>query len=358
MSCARTLIIAEAGVNHDGQLDKAVRLIDCAAEAGADMVKFQSFRSRKLAAAHAPKASYQKAQTDAAESQLEMLSRLELSEEDHEKLVAHCRERGIGFLSTPFDSESLEMLVKTISLPCIKIGSGELTNAPLLLDVGSRGVDIILSTGMATLAEVEQALGVLGFAMGGGEGPSEAAFSEALCEDEVWEVLRARVTLMQCTTDYPARAEDTNLRAMDTMAQAFGLPVGYSDHTDGNAIALAAVARGARVIEKHFTLDRGHPGPDHAASIEPEALAELVRDIRRVEASLGNGIKQPAKTELENRSIVRKSLVAARDLQAGHVLEPEDIALMRPGTGHPPVTLWDRVGTRLLVAHKAGDVLE
>lgn len=359
MTPHRTLIIAEAGVNHNGDLRMALDLIDKAAAAGADVVKFQTFRADRLATRAAPKAAYQLAQTGSAESQLDMLRRLELGPEAHAALIRHCAARGIAFLSTPFDTDSLRLLVETHALPRIKLGSGELTNAPFLLEIGRAGVDVILSTGMATLAEVEQALGVLGFAMRGGDTPpSRAGFASALWDDTIWDLLRARVTLLHCTTDYPSRAEDANLRAMDTMARAFGLPVGYSDHSEGNALCLAAVALGACVIEKHFTLDRGLPGPDHAASIEPDALGQLVRDIRRVEAALGSGVKQPRPDEQKNRAIVRKSLVAARDLPAGHVLEAEDIALMRPGTGHPPISFWDRVGTRLTRAHSAGEALE
>ncbi len=355
----RTLIIAEAGVNHNGDTGMAMSLIDQAAEAGADVVKFQSFRAHNLVTATAPKAAYQFAQTDAAETQLEMLKRLELSEDDHHQLIEHCRTRGIAFLSTPFDPYSLRLLVGNFGLTRIKFGSGELTNAPLLLEAGKSDAHIILSTGMGTLSEVEQALGVLGYAMRGGDAmPSRDAFAAALWDEEVWAILHMRVTLLHCTTEYPAKVEDTNLRAMDTMAKAFGLPVGYSDHTEGNAIALAAVARGAQVIEKHFTLDRSLPGPDHRASIEPAELADLVRDIRRVEAALGNGIKQPRPAEQANRPIVQKSLVALRDLSAGHVLTAEDIGVMRPGTGHPPITYWERIGTTLRSAHKAGDVLE
>lgn len=359
MTATPTLIIAEAGVNHNGDLGMAMELIDHAAKAGADIVKFQSFKADKIANASAPKAAYQAAQTDPNETQLSMLKRLELSKTDHLKLIEHCKARGITFLSTPFDFDSLEMLVKDFGLRRIKLGSGELTNAPLLLQVGASDVNVILSTGMGTLAEVEQALGVLGFAMIDPKlEPNKANFEAALSREDVWAKLRARVTLLHCTTDYPARVEDTNLRAIDTMAQAFGLPVGYSDHTDGGAISIAAVARGARVIEKHFTLDCTLPGPDHAASIEPEALTELVRNIRRVESALGTGIKQPAPSEFANRQVVRKSLVAAHDLPAGHVLTPDDIGLMRPGNGPLPITFWDRIGTPMQTAHKAGDALE
>tara|TARA_B100000767_G_scaffold265670_1_gene281995 strand:- start:54 stop:1025 length:972 start_codon:yes stop_codon:yes gene_type:complete len=323
------------------------------------MVKFQSFKAKKIASASAPKAAYQVVQSAANESQLDMLKRLELSEVDHQKLINHCNLRGIKFLSTPFDFDSLDLLVEKFALPCIKLGSGELTNAPLLLQVGRSNVEVILSTGMSTLSEIEQALGVLGFAMMGSQTtPCADAFSKTLHQQDVWRKLCARVTLLHCTTDYPARDEETNLRAMDTMRQAFGLSVGYSDHTEGNAISIAAVARGARVIEKHFTLDRSQPGPDHAASIEPDDLRELVGDIRRVEVALGTGIKQPAPSELANRQIVRKSLVAAHDLPAGHVLTADDIGLMRPGNGPAPIEFWDRIGSTLERKHKAGDVLE
>ena len=268
-----------------------------------------------------------------------MLERLELSAVDHQKLINHSNLRGIRFLSTPFDFDSLDLLVKKFALPCIKLGSGELTNAPLLLQVGRSNVDVILSTGMSTLSEIEQALGVLGFAMMDSQkAPCADAFSKTLHQEDVWRKLCARVTLLHCTTDYPARDEETN--------------------TEGNAISIAAVARGARVIEKHFTLDRSQPGPDHAASIEPNDLRELVGDIRRVEVALGTGIKQPAPSELANRQIVRKSLVAAHDLPAGHVLTADDIGLMRPGNGPAPITFWDRIGSTLERKYKAGDVLE
>lgn len=359
MKSISTVIIAEAGVNHNGDLGVAMDLIDHAAQAGADMVKFQSFKAKKIASASAPKAAYQAVQSAANESQLDMLKRLELSEVDHQKLINHSNLRGIRFLSTPFDFDSLDLLVKKFALPCIKLGSGELTNAPLLLQVGRSNVDVILSTGMSTLSEIEQALGVLGFAMMDSQkAPCADAFSKTLHQEDVWRKLCARVTLLHCTTDYPAPDQETNLRAMDTMKQAFGLSVGYSDHTEGNAISIAAVARGARVIEKHFTLDRSQPGPDHAASIEPNDLRELVGDIRRVEVALGTGIKQPAPSELANRQIVRKSLVAAHDLPAGHVLTADDIGLMRPGNGPAPITFWDRIGSTLERKYKAGDVLE
>lgn len=343
-----TTIIAEAGVNHNGSLVRALELVDRAAAAGADIVKFQTFRADALASANARKADYQQRAGDADENQLEMLRRLELSPEDHRRIMKRCAERGIRFLSSPFDSGSLHFLIDELGLGEIKLGSGELTNGPMLLEVGRQDVKVLLSTGMATLGEVEEALGVLAFAMASGsQTPSRANFARALAEPSAWMRLRDRVTLLHCTTEYPAPDAETNLRAMDTMAQAFGLPVGYSDHTEGLAIGLAAVARGARVLEKHFTLSRELPGPDHAASLEPDELAEFVRQTRRIEVALGSGVKQPGARELANRQIARKSVVATRALPARHRLAASDMAIKRPATGASPMCYWDLLGTRL-----------
>jgi len=354
----KTLIIAEAGVNHNGDLSLALELVDKAAEAGAQCVKFQTFKAAKLASASAKKAAYQTRTTDGTESQLAMLQRLELSLEDHEAIMARCAERGVRFLSTPFDMDSLALLTGTFALPEIKLGSGELTNAPLLLAAGRSGARIILSTGMGSLSEVEEALGVLAFAMcREGQPKGRADFAVALLDLAVWPVLAERVTLLHCTTEYPAAVEDTNLRAMETLRRAFGLRVGYSDHTVGEAVSLAAVALGAAVLEKHFTLDRTLPGPDHAASLEPGELASLVRGVRAVEQALGTGIKQPGAAEVANRAVARKSLLAARDLPAGHVLSLEDIAVKRPGDGLSPMALWDMVGTVTVRATTEGEAL-
>lgn len=349
MANPRTLIIAEAGVNHNGDLQTAIELIDAAADAGADMVKFQTFNAAKLAAASAVKADYQKRTTDGSETQLEMLTRLQLSEEAHHMLTARCAEKGITFLSTAGEVDSLRFLANALKLPVIKLGSGEVTNAPLLLAAARSKARLILSTGMATLSEIEIALGVLSFGMNHADdtNASRDAFAEALLHKDAFEMLRARVSLMQCTTEYPSLVEDSNLRVMGTLRGAFGLEVGYSDHTEGNAVSIAAVARGATIIEKHFTLDRGLAGPDHAASIEPEALRELVFGIRQVEKALGTGIKRPSAVELRNRPIVRRSVVATRDLPEGHVLTIEDMAVKRPGTGIAPVDLWNCIGRRL-----------
>lgn len=341
----KTLIIAEAGVNHNGDISTALELVDKAADAGVDYVKFQTFRATKLASTNAKKATYQTRTTEKAESQFAMLKRLELSPDYHKILIDQCAKKDVRFLSTPFDLDSLALLTDTFGLKEIKLGSGELTNAPLLLAAGRSGVKIILSTGMGSLAEVEEAIGVLAFAIcRTGQPKGRADFAEVLLDPEVWPVLRERVTLMHCTTEYPAAAKDTNLRAIGTMRNAFGLKIGYSDHTQGEAISIAAVALGACALEKHFTLDRTLPGPDHMASLEPDELASLVRGVRMVEQALGTGIKQPCAAEVSNRKAVRKSLLAARDLPNGHTLSMDDIMVKRPGTGISPMKLWDAIG--------------
>lgn len=344
----RTIIIAEAGVNHNGDLATALEMVDCAASAGADYVKFQTFQAKNLASASAEKARYQKSTTDSCETQLDMLKRLELTPDMHRRLLKRCAEAGIAFLSTAGETESLAFLAKELQLDTIKLGSGELTNALLLLAAARTGARLILSTGMGTLAEVEEALGVLAFGMLQKRAPvRRQEFAEALLDPAGWDALRHKVILLHCTTEYPAAVEETNLRAIDTMRQAFGLSVGYSDHTARNTMSIAAVARGASMIEKHFTLDRSRPGPDHAASLEPDELAELVREIRAVEAGLGNGIKQPGPAEIRNRPIVRRSLVATRSLVAGTVLTAEDMTPKRPGTGLQTMDLWNHIGRRL-----------
>lgn len=353
------IVIAEAGVNHNGDIDLALELVDKAAEAGADFVKFQTFKADKLASAAASKAAYQKTTTDAGESQLDMLRRLELTPESHRVLIDRCAQKGIAFLSTAFDLDSLAFLAADLGLKTLKLGSGELINGPILLAAARSGMRLMLSTGMGSLAEVEEALGVIAFGLLREGAPSgRADFAEMLLNPASWEALRERVTLLHCTTEYPAAVEDTNLRAIDTMRQTFGLSVGYSDHTEGNAISIAAVARGASVIEKHFTLDQTMEGPDHAASVEPDQLADLVRGIRAVEAALGSGIKQPSPSEIRNRPIVRKSLHAARDLPVGRRFGEGDVLALRPGTGVSPMLYWDMLGREIARNYKDGDMLD
>jgi len=355
----RAYIVAEAGVNHDGSLRQAIELVDIAAKARADAVKFQSFKTSNVITRRAPKADYQKSRTGAGESQYEMVKKLELSEADHLRLRDHCRKRKIHFLSTPFDFWSLDLLVRKCRVERIKIASGEITNAPLLLRAAQSGKKIILSTGMSTLGEVESALGVLAFGyLGSSSRPSSAGFRASFCSDLGQRLLRERVTLLHCTTEYPAPFEDVNLRAMDTLATAFGLPVGFSDHTRGLAVPIAAVARGAELIEKHFTIDRGLPGPDHQASLEPEELIDLVRSIRHVEKALGRSVKAPAGAEVKNRTIARKSLVASRRIRKGEVFTARNIAAKRPGGGISPMRYWEVVGLKATRDYDADEAID
>ncbi len=347
MKAPHTLVIAEAGVNHNGSIDMALQLVDAAAAAGADYVKFQTFKASNIAAADAPKAEYQKQTTGTSETQLDMLKRLELSAADHETLIARCAQRKIKFLSTPFDLESLDFLARTLKLRLLKLPSAEITNAPLLLKTAQTGRDLILSTGMATLPEIERALGVLAFGYTTPKAkPVAAAFKRALTGAKGRAALKKHVSLLHCTTEYPAPFEDVNLRAMQTMAEAFDLPVGYSDHTPGIAISIAAVARGAVCIEKHLTLDRTLPGPDHRASIEPGDFKAMVTAIREVEKSLGDTRKICRPSEAKNKAIARKSLVAAADIQKGDVFSAENLAAKRPGNGRSTFDYWSLLGTR------------
>lgn len=315
-------IIAEAGVNHNGSLELAMKLIDAAKASGADAVKFQTFRADRLAARSAPKAHYQERTTEEAESQFAMLERLQLDADAHHRLIEHCREAGIQFLSSPFDQGSADLLA-SMDIPVYKVPSGEITNLPFLEHLARKNRPMILSTGMSTLEEVEEAVRTI----------RAAGVTE--------------LTLLHCVTEYPAPYAEINLRAMQTLKSAFNLPVGYSDHTPGIEIAIAAVAMGAVVIEKHFTLDRSLPGPDHAASLEPAELKQMVAAIRHVESALGSGVKAPAPCELPNMPIARKSIVAARSLPAGHRLESVDLDIKRPGSGLAPKLLPELIGRTL-----------
>lgn len=352
-----SFIIAEAGVNHNGSLSMALALVDAAADAGVDAVKFQTFRAAALVSPDAPKADYQKRSTDAVQTQFEMLRLLELSLEDHMALAAHAGRRGLTFLSTPFDADSLELLVGTFGMKTIKVSSGDITNGPFLLEIARRAETVILSTGMCTLADVEAALGVLAFGFIGDSSlrPSRKAFEEAYCSSEGQRALRERVMVLHCTTEYPAPYEEVNLRAMDTLRRAFGLRTGYSDHTRGIHIPVAAVAREAAVIEKHFTLDRNLPGPDHMASLVPEELSAMVAAIRDVEASLGDGVKRPTASEWKNRPIARKSLVVAKAVAPG---EPLALVCKRPGSGVSPFDFWIHDGQMAGRAYAADEALD
>ena len=314
-----TLIIAEAGVNHNGDIELARTLIDVAADAGADLVKFQTFNVERLATQSAPKANYQNQTTEQAESQFAMLKQLELSMEMHELLIAHCEKQNIGFFSAGFDIQSLDYLA-SLGAECFKIPSGEITNLPYLRHIGGFGKPVMLSTGMATLGEIEAAL-------------------EAL---ETAGTPRSLMTLLQCNTEYPTPMQDVNLRAICSIRDAFGVAVGYSDHTAGIEASIAAVALGATVIEKHLTLDRNLPGPDHKASLEPKEFASMVRAIRNIEQALGDGIKRPSFSETKNKLIARKSLVAAKLICEGDLFTAANVTAKRPGTGISPMR-WDEV---------------
>lgn len=315
----KTLIIAEAGVNHNGDLALARQLIDAAADAGADLVKFQTFSANRQVTRTAHKADYQAKATDSKESQHEMLRRLELSPEMHHELIAHCETRNIGFFSTGFDIESIDLLA-SLGQNCFKIPSGEITNLPYLRHVGRLGKAAILSTGMSIMGEIEAAIDVL----------------------EQAGTPRASITVLHCTTEYPTPMAEVNLRAMQSIHLAFGVAVGYSDHTSGIEVAIAAVAMGAAIIEKHFTLDRNLPGPDHKASLEPEELKAMVAAIRNIEIALGDGIKRLTPSEARNKPIARKSLVASQPIKSGEVFSAQNITAKRPGTGISPMR-WDEV---------------
>ncbi|WP_335920958.1 N-acetylneuraminate synthase [Shewanella algae] len=354
-----TLIIAEAGVNHNGDEALAFKLVDAAHQAGADIVKFQTFKAKNLVTEQAKQADYQVANTQKQESQLAMLSRLELSYAAHHQLVKHCESLGIEFLSTAFDSESLDFLVNDLGLTRLKLPSGELTNAPLVLEHARTGCDLIVSTGMATLAEIEMGLGVIAFGYTAADqvAPSVLAFQQAYASDAGQKALKEKVTILHCTTEYPAPMEEINLRAMDSLGRAFDLAAGYSDHSEGITIPIAAVARGAVLIEKHFTLDKNMEGPDHKASLEPDELAAMVKAIRQIEVALGSSVKTPTVSEVKNKVVARKSLVAASDIKEGESLTEFNLTIKRPGLGLSPYRYWDFIGCKATKAYKAGELI-
>lgn len=336
-----TFIIAEAGVNHNGSEDMALQLVEVAARSGADAVKFQTFSADKLTRKGAEKAEYQKATTGAGD-QHEMLSRLEMSASLHQALLARCAELDIEFMSTAFDEDALDFLVQ-LGIKRIKVPSGEVTNLPFISHMAAKGLPIILSTGMADMAEVEAAVQTIA------QERDRHGFSEPLAD---------MVTILHCTSNYPTAPADVNLNAMTAMATRIGLPIGYSDHTLGIAISTAAVAMGARVIEKHFTLDNTLPGPDHTASLEPQELEALVRAIRDVEVAFGDGVKAPTASELPVRALVRRSVTTIRPLAAGAVIGPDDVALLRPGTGIPPADMASVMGKRSKTDIAAGQTVQ
>ena len=321
----RTFIIAEAGVNHNGLLEIAKKLIDVAVDVGADAVKFQTFKADKIVTRAASKARYQIKNMGTKESQLDMLKKLELSPASQRTLFSYCKKKQIIFMSTPFDEESADLLDQ-LGMSIFKIASGEITNKPLIQHVANKGKPIILSTGMSFLGEVEKAINWI-----------RKVKKRTTCASVVQPL-----TLLHCVSNYPAALPDVNLLAMKTMEKALGLPVGYSDHTVGIEIPIAAVALGATVIEKHFTLDRDMPGPDHKASLEPRELKSMVLAIRNIEKAMGDGFKRPSPSELKNRDITRKSIVAAKEIKKGEVFTEENLTVKRPGTGISPME-WDKI---------------
>ena len=315
----RTLIIAEAGVNHNGDIKIAKQLIDVAADCGADYVKFQTFSADRIVTKSADKAEYQKQSSDSSESQFEMLKRLELSVEMHLELIEHCKHKSIKFLSTGFDIQSVDLLVG-LGLNLVKIPSGEITNLPLLRHIGSLDLPVILSSGMSTMKEIGDALLIL----------------------EQTGLPRAQITVLHCTTEYPTPMDEVNLRAMNSIRNTLGVAVGYSDHTLGIEVSVAAVALGASVIEKHFTIDRSLPGPDHKASSEPVELVAMVKAIRNIEVALGSDVKEPTMSEIKNAHIARKSILASQKIEKGETLSTVNLVVKRPGNGMSPM-LWDRL---------------
>ena len=357
MTLRQCYIIAEAGVNHNGDFAMACELVDRAADAGADAVKFQTFDAKKLASQTAPKAGYQKITTVKNETQLAMLQKLELPREWHVGLRERAERHGVTFLSTAFDTESLEFLA-SLNMPFYKVPSGEITNGPLLWQFARQRKPLILSTGMATLSEVEQALAIVAHAYNADEEPSHI--------DEVWQgwsraewrqSLKEKVTLLHCTSQYPTPMHEVNLSAMDTLAHAFGLPVGYSDHTEGVLVPVAAAARGAVLIEKHFTLDRNLPGPDHRASLEPDELARMVREVRAISQALGDGAKSPQISEWDTRAAARQQVIVTRNIRSGETFARTDLATARSGQGLAPTALWGLIGTVAVRDYQTGETV-
>lgn len=329
------MIIAEAGVNHNGSATMARRMVDAAADSGADYIKFQTFRAESIVNRTARQADYQAANTGRRESQYEMLKRLELGFDDFRGLNSYCREKGTGFLSTPFDLASVDFLAG-LGLDYLKIPSGEITNLPYLRRVARSGLPVIMSTGMCSLGEVDDAM--------------DALVREGMTTD--------RIVLLHCTTEYPTPMADVNLRAMETLGKRFGTRVGYSDHTRGTEVAIAAVAMGAAVIEKHFTLDRSLPGPDHVASLTPDELKQMVAAIRNIELAMGSGEKKITESERRNIEVARKSIVASRDIAAGEILNEDNLSVKRPGTGVSPMK-WDAVvGRRATRGFREDELIE
>lgn len=342
-----TYIIAEAGVNHNGSISMAKKLIDVAKEAGADAVKFQTFKAENLVTKEAEQAEYQVENLGEATSQFDMLKKLELSFDEFVSLKDYCNDIGIEFLSTPFDYESVDFLVDELQMKTVKIPSGELTNSPFIHYIATKQKKMIISTGMATIDEIHEALSFVAYGLAN---PQVDVSIDSACSfyktKEAKDILHKFVTVLHCTTEYPAPLETINLKAMNQLSEELELPIGFSDHSQGITIPIAATSMGATVVEKHFTLDRTLPGPDHVASLEPAELTAMVEGIRQVERALGTGLKQPTAIEMKNRVAARKSIVASRDIKQGEILKISNISIKRPGNGISPSKYWSILGRK------------
>lgn len=354
----KTFIIAEAGVNHNGSLEMALKLVDAAVDAGADAIKFQTYKTESLVTKTAKQAEYQEKNVGKSTSQFDMLKKLELSYKNFVHIKQYCTESNIMFLSTPFDLDSVDFLIQDIGLRLMKIPSGEITNAPYIHKIAKQDVKVVLSTGMATIQEIHNALAFLAY---GYSKQADVSFDKSKAfykTKEAKKLLQDKVSILHCTTEYPTPLKDVNLNAMDSMKAAFQLPVGLSDHSEGILVPVAAVAKGATIIEKHFTLDKTLPGPDHKASLDPLELKEMVKSIRLIEETLGENLKEPTNTELKNRDVARKSLVAAQPIEKGEIFTVGNLTVKRPGTGVEPYYYWDYLGQEARVAYNEDEVIQ
>ena len=354
----KIFVIAEAGVNHNGSPDLACKLVEIASQAGANAVKFQLFNAKEIVTREAERAEYQKKNSGDSSSQLEMLKNLELPKEVHTELKALSKKLGIEYMCTAFDSQSLDFLADELDVNTLKVASGEITNAPFLLETAKKNKRIILSTGMSNNSEIKMALSILAFGLLDGEAPSVEAFKEAYNSKEGRSILKERVTILHCTSEYPAPNDQVNLAVIPMLQKEFDISVGYSDHTEGVLVAPLAAAIGARVIEKHFTLDRNMEGPDHSASIEPQDLKQMMKELRRLEEILGSPIKKETQAEKKNKEVVRKSLVAKKKILKGEKFTSENITTKRPGLGKDPIGYWDMLGKTSTKDYNADDLLE
>lgn len=355
----KIIFIAEAGVNHNGDIDRAFQLIDTAADAGADIIKFQYYKTEKLLIKDTPKAEYQKNNTNILESQFEMLKKLELNRSDIKKIIDRCNKKNIEFLATPFDEESLDELV-SFGIKRIKIPSGEITNGPLLVKAARSNLPLIVSTGMSNMNEIEDALGLIVFTYleKNRDISSKSEIKKYLYTDSFYSLLSKYITLLHCTSQYPAPLDSINLNSMSEISRKFNVPIGYSDHSEGSVVTIASAALGATVIEKHFTLDKNLPGPDHKASIEPNELNHLIKSIREVEVALGSEIKQSLKSEECNKFVARKSLTARKEIIKGTEFTRDNLIALRPGNGVSPMKIWDLIGKKANKNYKSGEPIQ